>query len=56
MGSLKITYDWLKADERSLCNDCDDLSVRRVKYPKLKPITVCNTCYYKYYSKFIENY
>ena len=47
---LKIEQKWLKVyQDKPPCNDCGDDSQKWVKYPKLKPITVCMACYNEYY-------
>ncbi len=43
-------YTWEYKD----CNDCDDIGMIEVKYPKLKAIEVCIICYNKYYQDKIK--
>ena len=44
----KYLYTW---EKRETCNDCERQSNYMVKYPKLKPIQVCNQCFNKYYKE-----
>ena len=46
----KYLYTW---EKRDICNDCDNESNYMVKYPKLKPIQVCNKCFNKYYKELL---
>ena len=51
---LQITSKWIKRwEDKPICNDCDNHSVKIVTYPKLKPIPVCRDCYHTYYQKQI---
>ena len=52
---LKIEQKWLEVyQDKPPCNDCEGVSQKWVKYPKLKAITVCMDCYNKYYKWQIE--
>ena len=54
MANLQITTKYIRSweDERK-CNDCDDIAIKYVKYPKLKVISVCRLCYEEYYEEQI---
>ena len=52
--NLTITTKWIRSWEgEHKCNDCDNLAVRWVKFPKFKSIAVCIDCYNKYYQEQI---
>mgnify|MGYP003151465047 CR=1 FL=1 len=45
---VECIYYW---DKQVKCNDCTANSSYAVKYPKLKPISVCGKCFNKYYKE-----
>ena len=48
---VECIYYW---DKQVKCNDCTANSSYAVKYPKLKPISVCGKCFNKYYKELIK--
>ena len=48
--NLTITTSWIRSwHGEVICNDCDSLAFKFVKFPKFDPIGVCRVCYGKYY-------
>ena len=52
---LTIKVTWIPSwEKQEKCNDCDGIAIRRLKYPRLKPIVVCCECYKEYYKDQVE--
>ena len=43
-----------KLGECKKCNDCDSIANRSVAFIKFDPVYVCDSCYDKYYRKFVK--
>ena len=53
--NLKIEQRWIGIHRyKPPCNDCNKPSLKHIKFPKLKEISVCMDCYNEHYKWQIE--
>ena len=48
---LRQIYSWEKKFD---CNDCDDIAIIKLTFPKFDAIYICQKCYDKFYQEQIN--
>lgn len=54
ISNLRIEIKRVCSWESFTCNDCDNTSTVKLKFPKFDVINVCNSCYREYYKDQVE--